>query len=106
MQYIFNCIDLFNIQFSRRGPKKNGLIKQFLTDVDWGELDYLVIDTPPGTSDEHISIVQYRATAMHPAAQLNLIGIIVSRYLQARHGDGAIVVTTPEEVWIDNSQCG
>ena len=42
-----------------RGPRKNGLIKQFLKDVDWGELDYLVIDTPPGTSDEHISMAQY-----------------------------------------------
>ena len=28
-------------------------------DVDWGELDYLIVDTPPGTSDEHISIIQY-----------------------------------------------
>ncbi len=41
-----------------RGPRKNGLIKQFLKDVHWGDLDYLVIDSPPGTSDEHISIVQ------------------------------------------------
>ena len=41
-----------------RGPRKNGLIRQFLTDVEWGSLDYLIIDTPPGTSDEHISIVQ------------------------------------------------
>jgi Mrp family chromosome partitioning ATPase len=31
-----------------RGPKKNGMIRQFLTDVRWGDLDYLVIDTPPG----------------------------------------------------------
>lgn len=60
-----------------RGPKKNGLIKQFLRDVDWGELDYLVVDTPPGTSDEHLSIVQL----LKPA------GI-----------DGAIVITTPQEV--------
>lgn len=60
-----------------RGPRKNGLIKQFLTDVDWGELDYLIIDTPPGTSDEHISIVQY---------------------LKATSVDGAIIVTTPQEV--------
>ncbi|CAM9435796.1 unnamed protein product [Choristocarpus tenellus] len=60
-----------------RGPKKNGLIKQFLTDVDWGQLDYLVIDTPPGTSDEHMSVVQY------------LKGCAV---------DGAVVVTTPQEV--------
>lgn len=42
-----------------RGPRKNGLIKQFLSDVDWGELDYLIIDCPPGTSDEHLSIVTF-----------------------------------------------
>lgn len=60
-----------------RGPKKNGLISQFLKDVDWGDLDYLLIDTPPGTSDEHLSIVQY----------LKVSGI-----------DGAILITTPQEV--------
>jgi Mrp family chromosome partitioning ATPase len=60
-----------------RGPRKNGLIKQFLTDVVWNELDYLIIDTPPGTSDEHISIVQY---------------------LKATSIDGAVVITTPQEV--------
>uniref|UniRef100_J3LZ18 Cytosolic Fe-S cluster assembly factor NBP35 n=2 Tax=Oryza brachyantha TaxID=4533 RepID=J3LZ18_ORYBR len=60
-----------------RGPRKNGLIKQFLKDVDWGEIDYLVVDAPPGTSDEHISIVQY----------LQIAGI-----------DGAIIVTTPQQV--------
>ncbi|KAG0314389.1 cytosolic Fe-S cluster assembly factor nbp35 [Dissophora globulifera] len=60
-----------------RGPKKNGLIKQFLKDVDWGDLDYLVIDTPPGTSDEHLSVVQY----------LKETGIT-----------GAILITTPQEV--------
>ena len=31
-----------------RGPRKNGLIKQFLKDVDWGDIDYLVVDAPPG----------------------------------------------------------
>jgi Mrp family chromosome partitioning ATPase len=60
-----------------RGPRKNGLIKQFLKDVLWGDLDYLVVDTPPGTSDEHLSVVQYLAEA----------GI-----------DGAVLVTTPQEV--------
>jgi Mrp family chromosome partitioning ATPase len=60
-----------------RGPRKNGLIKQFLTDVAWGELDFLIIDTPPGTSDEHISVVQY---------------------LKCTDNDGAIIVTTPQEV--------
>ena len=52
-----------------------GLIKQFLRDVDWGDVDYLVIDTPPGTSDEHLSVVQYLKNA----------GV-----------DGAIVITTPQ----------
>ena len=60
-----------------RGPKKNGLIKQFLRDVDWGSLDYLVIDTPPGTSDEHLSVLKF----------LENVGI-----------DGAVIVTTPQEV--------
>lgn len=60
-----------------RGPKKNGLIAQFLKDVDWGDLDYLVVDTPPGTSDEHLSIVQY----------LKESGI-----------DGAVLITTPQHV--------
>lgn len=53
----------------------SGLIKQFLRDVDWGQLDYLLIDTPPGTSDEHLSIVQY---------------------LSQTQLDGAIVLTTPQ----------
>ncbi|CAN6464309.1 unnamed protein product [Victoria cruziana] len=60
-----------------RGPRKNGLIKKFLKDVDWGELDYLVVDSPPGTSDEHISIAQY---------------------LKATDVDGAVIVTTPQQV--------
>lgn len=60
-----------------RGPRKDGLIRQFLTDVMWEELDYLIIDTPPGTSDEHISTINY-------LSKTNLLG--------------AIVVTTPQEV--------
>lgn len=60
-----------------RGPRKNGIIKQFLTDVIWEDLDYLIIDTPPGTSDEHISVIQY---------------------LKKTNLYGAIIVTTPQEV--------
>lgn len=41
-----------------RGPLKMGVIKQFLRDVEWGELDYLVIDSPPGTGDEPLSVCQ------------------------------------------------
>lgn len=60
-----------------RGPKKHALIKQFLGDVNWGSLDYLIVDTPPGTSDEHMSIVSLLKEA----------GV-----------DGAVLVTTPQEV--------
>ena len=60
-----------------RGPRKSALIKQFLKDVYWGELDFLIVDAPPGTSDEHISIVQL---------------------LKATGIDGAIIVTTPQQV--------
>lgn len=42
-----------------RGPKKNGMIRQFLSEVDWSALDYLFIDSPPGTSDEHLSLTTY-----------------------------------------------
>ncbi|QDZ18006.1 NUBPL iron-transfer P-loop NTPase [Chloropicon primus] len=63
-----------------RGPRKNALIKQFLRDVDWGDLDYLIVDSPPGTSDEHISLAQFLS--------LNA------------DADGAIIVTTPQEVSI------
>ena len=58
-----------------RGPLKMGAIKQFLKDVAWGDLDYLVIDSPPGTGDEPLSVCQ-------------LIGSV----------DGAIIVTTPQKV--------
>ncbi|XP_032854284.1 cytosolic Fe-S cluster assembly factor NUBP2 isoform X2 [Tyto alba] len=60
-----------------RGPKKNALIKQFIADVAWGDLDFLIVDTPPGTSDEHISTVE----ALRPYKPL-----------------GAILVTTPQAV--------
>lgn len=65
-----------------RGPKKNGLIKQFLVDVDWGSLDFLIVDTPPGTSDEHISIVQY-------------LNMDVKK-------DGAILVTTGQKLSVND----
>ncbi|MDI1472008.1 MAG: Mrp/NBP35 family ATP-binding protein [Thermodesulfovibrio sp.] len=58
-----------------RGPIKHRLIENFLTDVRWGELDFLVIDSPPGTGDEIISIVQ-----------------ILDKV------DGAIIVATPQDV--------
>lgn len=60
-----------------RGPKKSAMIKQFISDVAWGELDYLIIDTPPGTSDEHISIAEE---------------------LRWSKPDGAVIVTTPQSV--------
>ncbi|KAI0052550.1 hypothetical protein FA95DRAFT_1601907 [Auriscalpium vulgare] len=47
-----------------RGPKKNAMIRQVLGDVRWGELDYLVIDTPLGTSDEHLSLLEHMAPVL------------------------------------------
>ena len=58
-----------------RGPMKMGVIKQLLEEVKWGNLDYLVIDLPPGTSDEPLSVAQSIPEA-----------------------DGALVVTTPQDV--------
>ena len=58
-----------------RGPLKIKALKQMLMDVKWGELDYLIIDLPPGTSDEPLSIAQ-----------------------EIPDADGAVVVTTPQDV--------
>lgn len=62
-----------------RGPLKHGVIKQFLKDVEWGDLDYLIIDSPPGTGDEPLSVAQLVADA-----------------------DGAVIVTTPQAVAIND----
>jgi len=62
-----------------RGPKKNAMIKQFLEDTVWGERDYLLIDTPPGTSDEQISTIEH----------LKASGCVI---------EGAVMVTTPQDV--------
>ncbi len=62
-----------------RGPMKANLIQQFLKDVIWGELDYLIVDCPPGTGDEPLSAVQY---LMSTGSQ----------------NTGAVLVTTPQEV--------
>ena len=58
-----------------RGPMKMSAIRQFLSDVAWGELDYLVIDLPPGTGDEPLSLIQL-----------------------IENPDGAVIVTTPQDV--------
>ena len=41
-----------------RGPLKIGAIKQFISDIEWADLDYLVIDSPPGTGDEPLTVAQ------------------------------------------------
>ncbi len=64
-----------------RGPIKLGAIQQFIGDVEWGELDYLVIDFPPGTSDEPLTVAQ------------NLPDI-----------DGMVIVTTPQSVALLDSR--
>ncbi len=57
-----------------RGPAKSGMIRQFVSSVDWGELDFLIIDAPPGTGDEPLTVVQTIPEAL------------------------GIIVTTPQEV--------
>jgi len=58
-----------------RGPRKYAAIKQFIRDTEWGALDYLIVDAPPGTGDEPLSVCQLIEGA-----------------------DGAVIVTTPQEV--------
>ncbi|NLI73797.1 MAG: Mrp/NBP35 family ATP-binding protein [Euryarchaeota archaeon] len=58
-----------------RGPVKMGALKQFIEDVDWGDLDYLIIDLPPGTGDEPLTIAQ-----------------------SIPEPDGAVIVTTPQDI--------
>ena len=58
-----------------RGPLKHQAIKQFLAEIDWGELDFLIVDLPPGTGDEALSVAQL-----------------------IKPMDGFVVVTTPQEV--------
>lgn len=65
-----------------RGPMVSSAIKQFVSDVDWGELDYLVIDMPPGTGDIHLTVVQTVPVT------------------------GAIVVTTPQLVALADAKKG
>ncbi|MCE5214388.1 MAG: Mrp/NBP35 family ATP-binding protein [Methanobacterium sp.] len=62
-----------------RGPKKTGVIRQFLSDVLWGELDFLIVDCPPGTGDEHLAILQ----------SIPMM-------------DGIVMITTPHSVSIDD----
>lgn len=57
-----------------RGPKKTAAIRQFLSDVAWGDLDFLVIDSPPGTGDEHLTILKSIPNAL------------------------SVMVTTPQEI--------
>lgn len=65
-----------------RGPMASSALKQFLGDTDWGELDYLLIDLPPGTSDIHLTLVQ---------------SVPVT---------GAVIVTTPQKVAVDDARKG
>lgn len=69
-----------NLPVIWRGPMKMKAIQQFLSDVDWGELDWLIIDSPPGTGDEPLSVAQ-----LIPAT-------------------AAVVVTTPQEVSLLDSR--
>lgn len=64
-----------------RGPMKHGVIKQFAEDVAWGKLDYLIVDLPPGTGDEALSVVQV-----------------------IKDVTGTVIVSTPQEVALLDSK--
>jgi Mrp family chromosome partitioning ATPase len=64
-----------------RGPAKGSAIRQFLSDVKWGDLDYLIIDLPPGTGDEPLTVAQSIPEA-----------------------DGLVIVTTPQDVALLDSR--
>jgi ATP-binding protein involved in chromosome partitioning len=64
-----------------RGPMKANMLRQFIADVEWGELDYMIVDLPPGTGDEALSVVQ-------------LMGKL----------DGSIIVSTPQELALLDSR--
>jgi len=66
-----------------RGPMKHNIIRQFVSEVSWGALDYLIVDCPPGTGDEPLSIVLLLGKA-----------------------DGAVIVTTPQEVALSDVRKG
>lgn len=65
-----------------RGPMASSALKQFIGDVDWGELDYLLLDLPPGTSDIHLTMVQTIPVT------------------------GAVIVTTPQKVALSDATKG
>jgi len=65
-----------------RGPMASSAIKQFITDVNWGELDYLVVDMPPGTGDIHLTLMQTVPVT------------------------GVVVVTTPQDVALADAKKG
>lgn len=77
-----------------RGPKKNGMIKQFLSEVDWGNLDYLLIDTPPGYTIHHQKLALLQSTFLGTSDE----HLSASTYLLKAGLTGAIIVTTPQEV--------
>ncbi|OJJ95495.1 hypothetical protein ASPACDRAFT_47851 [Aspergillus aculeatus ATCC 16872] len=80
-----------------RGPKKTAMIRQFLADVLWGETDYLLVDTPPGTSDEHIALAEQLltlcSTGPSPATATS-----TSQTAAMPRLAGAILVTTPQAI--------
>ncbi|OAX77651.1 cytosolic Fe-S cluster assembly factor CFD1 [Emergomyces africanus] len=89
-----------------RGPKKTAMIRQFLTDVLWGETDYLLIDTPPGTSDEHIALAEQLLTlasttrTTEAPTTSNQDSAAAQKYQKNNKPllAGAVLVTTPQAI--------
>lgn len=80
-----------------RGPMKHNVIRQFLSDVSWGNLDYLVVDCPPGTGDEPLSVVQL----LWPDKSKN-----TTLSSSTTNDSGAVIITTPQQLAVvDVKKC-
>ncbi|MBN1476411.1 Mrp/NBP35 family ATP-binding protein, partial [Candidatus Sumerlaeota bacterium] len=73
-----------------RGPRKFGLIREFLADVQWGDLDFLVVDSPPGTGDEPLAVCQL------------VVGEMPGESPTTPENRGAVIVTTPQGVAVSD----
>lgn len=86
-----------------RGPKKTAMVRQFLTDVLWPPgTKYLLIDTPPGTSDEHISLAETLLSLPPIPSSILKPDLATQTISQPQQLAGAVIITTPQAVSVSD----